>query len=296
MITTELKQRIIEAIIRDFANFGGSEAKHAISLGIDKSQYSRVVKRGETEKVLSNENWITIARKLDVKFANDTPWNLAETPVYQFINTQLEYCQTKSDSRMICDFSNIGKTFTARYYARTHKNAKYVDCSQVKTKQKLIRKIASEFGVGKNGKYADVYEDLVFYLKALPTPLIILDEAGDLQYDAFLEIKALYNATEKACGYFLMGADGLEEKIRRSMNNKKNGFQEMFTRFGSIYGKPVPPGDEGKKVLQLSALMIIKANAADGVDINKVLRGTLGEDGIPSLRRIYTELAKRETV
>jgi len=39
------------------------------------------------------------------------------------------------------------------------------------------------------------YEDLVFYLKTLPYPLIIFDEAGDLQYDAFLEIKALWNAT-----------------------------------------------------------------------------------------------------
>ena len=75
---------------------------------------------------------------------------------------------------------NIGKTFTARYYVQSHKNAVYIDCSQVKTKLKLVRKIAAEFGVDSKGKYSDVYEDLVYYLRSMETPLIILDEAGDL--------------------------------------------------------------------------------------------------------------------
>ena len=67
---------------------------------------------------------------------------------------------------------NIGKTFTARYYVQSHKNAVYIDCSQVKTKLKLVRKIAAEFGVDSKGKYSDVYEDLVYYLRSMDTPLI----------------------------------------------------------------------------------------------------------------------------
>lgn len=46
-------------------------------------------------------------------------------------------------------------------YVKQHKHAVYVDCSQVKTKLKLIRYIAKEFGVTSNGRYSDVYEDLV---------------------------------------------------------------------------------------------------------------------------------------
>ena len=63
-----------------------------------------------------------------------------------------------------------------------------MDCSQVKTKLKLIRYIAKEFGVTSNGRYSDVYEDLVAYLRTIDTPLVILDEAGDLQYEAFLAV------------------------------------------------------------------------------------------------------------
>ena len=64
-------------------------------------------------------------------------------------------------SAILCDMPNIGKTFTAKAYVKQHKHAVYVDCCQVKTKLKLIRYIAKEFGVTSNGRYSDVYEDLV---------------------------------------------------------------------------------------------------------------------------------------
>ena len=140
---------------------------------------------------------------------------------------------------------NIGKTFTARYYVAHHRNAAYIDCSQVKTKLKLIRKIASEFGVDSKGRYSDVYDDLVYYLRSIDTPLIILDEAGDLQYEAFLELKALWNATERCCAWYMMGADGLKEKMNRSIECKKVGYTEMLSRYGDRYSKVTP--DDGKE-------------------------------------------------
>ena len=291
MITTEFKQRIIAEMARARENFSGSDAKFATSLGINNAQYSRV-KGGETERVLSDANWITIARKLGVGLSTEAEWKTAQTPVFQFISAQLEMCQSESVSAMICDLSDIGKTFTARHYVKTHKNAILIDCSQVKTKRALIKEIAKSFGVGTTGKYAEVYEDLVFYLKTLPTPLIILDEAGDLQYDAFLEIKALWNATEMACGYYMMGAEGLQNKMTRAIENRKVGYTELFSRFGKRFGKAIPEGDGGKKVLQTTALMIIKANATESANVNRIYTSTLGQDSVPSLRRIYKELAK----
>ncbi len=89
-------------------------------------------------------------------------------------------------SAILCDIPNIGKTFTARYYVQNHKNAVYIDCSQVKTKLKLVRKIAAEFGVDAKGKYSDVYEDLTYYLRSIENPLgkafrqITVDELDEL--------------------------------------------------------------------------------------------------------------------
>jgi DNA transposition AAA+ family ATPase len=291
MITTELKNRILEALAKSREMFAGSDAKFSVSIGINNAQYSRI-KNGDTDKVLSEAQWISMARRLDVSLGNAPEWKTANTPVFQFITAQLEMCQERSLSALLCDLSDIGKTYTAQHYARTHKMAVYVDCSQVKSKQKLIRFIAKSFGVGSGGRYADVYEDLVFYLKTLPSPLIILDEAGDLDYTAFLELKALWNATEGAAGWYMMGADGLKEKMRRAIEGKKVGYTELFSRFGKRYGKVIPVAKEdSEKMLAASAAMIIKANEQQQ-DVNVILRKCMGDDNLPSLRRIYKELSK----
>lgn len=288
----KLKEKVLEAIAISRQNFVGSDAKFAVSLGISASQYSRI-KNGDIERVLSDANWITIARRLEVTLGNAPEWRTANTPVYQYIVAQLEVCQQESMSAMLCDLSDIGKTYAARSYCRTRKNAIYVDCSQVKSKQKLVRFIAKSFGLNNTGRYADVYDDLIFYVKTIQKPLIILDEAGDLSYEAFLEIKALWNATELACGYYMIGADGLKEKIQRAIDGKKVGYTEIFSRFGKRYGAVIPNGaEDASKVLSQSAEMIIKANNNSSESSKTILRRTFGDDRMPSLRRVYKELAK----
>jgi hypothetical protein len=156
-----------------------------------------------------------------------------------------------------------------------------------------VREVAKAFGVNNGGFYRDVYQDLVFYLKTLEKPLIILDEAGDMDYDSFLEIKALWNATEGMCGWYMMGADGLREKMERCLKYKKVGYAEIFSRFGRRYCRVFYDcTDVVAKKLKESAAMIIQANAREDTDVNKLLSKTVGDDGFPSLRRIYKELVK----
>jgi hypothetical protein len=98
-------------------------------------------------------------------------------------------------------------------------------------------------------------------VKAITTPLVILDEAGDLDYPAWLELKALWNATEDVCGWYMIGADGLEAKIKRFIGCRKVGYTEIFRRFGSRFQHIVPAGlEERKRFLDAQAAMIIKLN------------------------------------
>jgi DNA transposition AAA+ family ATPase len=290
MITTELKNRILTVMAERRSNFTGSDAKFSTSLGISSSQYNRI-KNGELERVLSDENWISIARKLEINLSNNREWKTARTPVFEFITTQLELCQKNGASLLFCDQADIGKTYTAKHFVKTHQNAVYVDCSQVKSRQKLIRFIAKEFGVGNTGKYADVYADLVFYLQSLPNPLVILDEAGDLDYTAFLELKAIWNATEHACGWYMMGADGLKEKIKRSIDFKKVGFTELFSRYGAMYQKVTPDSEiESNKFKKGNAALIAKVNADASMDVQKLVSKSDG-----SLRRLYQDINKQRS-
>lgn len=285
-LTNEIKQRIMEAIRANRDNYP-SDNKHAAALGISASVYN-ALKKGNIDRQVSDTNWICIARRLNVSLSEEMEWHAAETPTYIFISEQLATCQQGGMSAILCDMANIGKTFTARAYVKAHRNAIYVDCSQVKTKQRLIRFIAKEFGISTNGRYVDVYDDLVFYLKTLEHPLVILDEAGDLQYEAFLELKALWNATERCCAWYMMGADGLKEKINRSIECKKVGYTEMLSRYGDKYSKVTP--DDAKErdtFLKAQAAMVAKLNAPADTDIVKVVNRTGG-----SLRRVYTEIEK----
>ena len=285
-VTKEIKDRILAAIRDNRENYP-SDNKHAAALGISASVYNSL-KKGITDRLVSDTNWICLARRLNVSLQDEIEWKAAETPPFQFITEQLRTCQESGVSALLCDLANIGKTFTARAYVKTHRNAIYVDCSQVKNKSRLIRFIAKEFGVNNNGRYADVYDDLCFYLRTLEHPLIILDEAGDLQYDAFLELKALWNATERGCAWYMMGADGLRAKITRSIENEKIGYTEMFSRYGDKFSKVTPDdGKEREVFLKAQAAMVVKVNAPERNDIMQIVNRTGG-----SLRRVYTEIEK----
>lgn len=299
MIAKEVRQKIVAAMAEARPMFGGSDAKFAKWLNISGSQYSRV-KNGDIDQVLSDTAWITIARQLEVNLGDAPEWKTARTPVFDFISTQLEMCQAEALSALLCDLSDIGKTWTAKVYAKTHKNVAYIDCSLAKGKTLLIRQIARAFGLDNTGKLGEVESNTIYYLKSLEKPLIILDEAGDLHYEAWLEIKALWNATEGACGWYMMGADGLKAKIQRSIDCKKVGYTEIFSRFGKRYGKVVAEGEEGREMMKATAAMIAKANVrrvagddkADAAEAARIVRKCMGDDGMPSLRRIYKELRK----
>ncbi len=290
MINPDLKHKIVAAVKENRKNYS-SDTKHAVVFGIDKGQYSRVFNGGEHESVLSDANWISIARKLNVQFHESAGWTTVKTETYQYIYTQLRACQTRSISSILCDIAGIGKTHTAKQYIKDNRNAVYIDCSQVKSKQKLIRKISQEFGVNHTGRYADVYEDLVFYIKQLENPLVILDEAGDLDYPAFLELKALWNATEYACGWYMMGADGLREKINRQKNLNKVGYTEIFDRYGNGFKKVSPEGKDAltefhkKQIAQVS-----KANKSN-LTVKKMYAKTKG-----SLRKVRIEIEKQRLI
>ena len=285
-LTNEIRERIRTAIVADRENYR-SDNRHSVALGISASVYN-AIKKGNYDRQVSEANWICIARRLGVVLKKEMAWVAAETPTFLFINEQLTLCQQSSISAILCDMPNIGKTFTARIYAQNHRHAVYVDCSQVKSKQKLIRHIAKEFGVGNNGRYSDVYADLVGYLRVIDTPLIILDEAGDLQYEAFLELKALWNATERCCAWYMMGADGLKQKIERAIEGKKVGYTEMLSRYGDTYSRVTPEdGKEREKFLKAQAMIVAKLNAPKGTDVRSLVNLSGG-----GLRRVYTEIEK----
>ncbi|MDX1350241.1 MAG: AAA family ATPase [Putridiphycobacter sp.] len=286
METTQ-KEQIRKAVLDARTNFGGSDSAFANVLGISPSIFSRL-KKGQTDKIVSDETWLDWAMTYNVDLAN-TNWKIVETRVYKEIRDNLMFCQMNGASMMLADENGIGKTVSAKYVTKQLKNAFYVDCSQAHDKRSLMRLLCQTVGLGSKGNFNDLKTRFKFYINTLETPLIVLDEFGDIEYQAFLMIKELYNGTEGSCAWYAMGAQALKAKMRRGINNEKIGYAELFDRFSGEIVSVVPTGPSDKmRFYQELIRNVANANMADISKVEKVVKMCVSTAENRSIRYLKT--------
>ena len=278
MITKAIKLKIIEKL-QEREQIVGNRLKVCSAYDLRPDILSRLL-GGETEKVLSQQRWLRLARMLNVSLENEIEIITARTETFNKIWAQLDFIKKYSVSGMLCDRADIGKTHTAKAYARENKNVVYVDCAQTKTVHAFIRTIAKGFGLEHTGLLKYVKGDLYDYVRTLEKPLVILDEFGDLPTSVYLEFKALWNATDHYCGFYAMGAGGLKAKIERLIAKKAVGFEEIFSRLGNKFQRITPMDAEGFEDFQTKQM--IQIGKANGI---KDVQGMIARSNM-SLRRI----------
>jgi hypothetical protein len=237
-ITIELREQIAQAILAGRENFEGNDGAYSRRLGINNAVFNRI-KNGEREGLLAAAKWLNIARELDVKIGV-RKWNAVRTEVYEEIEEEILFCKNNSKSRMLIDDCGLGKSYVARHLSRTLQNCFYIDGSQCKSEHELIRAIGRAIGVGDAGKLSEIRANTKYYLKSLTKPVVIIDEAGDLTYSAFMLLKEYWNATEFACGWVMLSADGLRKKMETRIKCQVVGYAEMFSRFSEKYRRITP--------------------------------------------------------
>lgn len=285
-LTGDFKEKVVAALLNVRQNYEGSDSAFAKKWGINPSVFNRI-KNGEREGLLKESQWLNMGRDLSVSL-NDRKWNVARTAVFNQIEEEVTFCKRYAKSMIFVDDCEIGKTFTCQYLSKTLKNCFYVDASQSKTKQLFVRNIAKCIGLDDTGRYATVKANIKYYLKTLQEPIVIIDEPGDLDYNAFLEIKELWNGTEGACAWYLIGADGLAEKMEKGINHRKVGYREIFSRFSGKYSSIVPPDRKEKMVFYRQLISdVLSVNMDDKSGMEPIIRRCLSNEGgsISGLRR-----------
>ncbi|PSL06570.1 ATP-binding protein [Cecembia rubra] len=291
-LTPEFRLKVVEILKEVRTRYGGSDSAFAKQWGINGSIWSRM-KNGETEGVLKDAQWLNIGRELNVVM-NQRKWNMARTEVFDAIKSDVEFCQSNAKGMLLVDDCAIGKTFTAKYLSKTMHNCFYIDASQCKTKNLFIRAMAKAIGLDQNGRIADIKANIKYYLRMLENPVLIIDEAGDLEYTAFLELKEFWNATEGVCGWYLMGADGLKAKMERGISWKKVGYRELLSRYSDKYMKIVP-SDRNERMSFYKKMIhdVLAVNIKDKNKLNSLVNKCLATDAngdIGGLRRAETLL------
>lgn len=286
-LTNEFKLQIIDALHERRKLYEGSNASFAKTFGISAAVYSRMT-NGEHMGLLRTTQWIMMAHELGLTIEN-RKWVTARTDVTTAIEEDVLFCKAHAKSMMFVDDCEIGKTHTCKVLSRTIKNCFYVDASQAKTKQAFIRLLAKTVGGESKGRYIEVKETLKFYLKSLSKPVVIIDEAGDLEYEAFLELKELWNSTENYCGWYITGADGLRKKIENGITAKKVGFAEIFSRFSGKFSTIVPTGRQDRIDFYRKLITdVLNANNCPADLLNTIVNKCLANDSnghIGGLRR-----------
>lgn len=232
-LTKEYREDVQEALLLGRNNYSGSDAAYAKKFDISASVFSRI-KKGETENILSDGKWLFIGSEFNVGF-NDKNWNIARTDVYNEIESNLKFCKEFNKSMILVDVCGIGKTACTKNIISNLEDAFYLDCSQAKNKISFTRALAKAIGLDDKGRYVDVKNTIKYYLKLLHNPIIAIDDAGDLEYPAFLDLKEYWNATENFCGWYMIGDDSLREKIDKGLNKKKVGYAAIFSRFSEEF-------------------------------------------------------------
>lgn len=287
IVTPEYKEEVYEAMMAQRRNFDGSNGQFAKIHGLSASTFTKI-HLGEREGVLSPIKWILLGQDFGISLEN-RKWNTAKTEVFKIIEEDILFCKAYAKAKICVDDCGIGKTYSAKYIARTVKNCFYVDCSQAKTKTQFIRLMAKSVGIDFKGRYYDVKTSLKIHLKTMNKPLLIIDEAGDLEYQAFLELKEFWNATEGFVGWYMMGADGLRAKIERGINNRTVGYAEIFSRFSDKFTRIVPIDQRERSNFYKRLISdVLTANNCPSEQMNLIIKRCLINDNsgdIGGLRR-----------
>lgn len=284
-ISTEFRRKVSEAILQKRQRFSGSDSAFAKQLDIHPSIYNRI-KKGETEGVLSNDKWLMIGREENVTLKANN-WKIARTEVYNQIEDNLAFCKEFSKAMILVDQWGIGKTESAKHIIKTMEDAFYLDCSQAKTKQLFIRSLAKTVGLDNKGRYVDVKQSLKYYLNLLEKPLIVLDDAGDLEYPAFLELKELWNGTENQCGFYMIGDDSLQAKISKGLEKQKVGYGAIFSRFSDEFISLVPVDKKRKQDFMIKLVGdVAKVNTKAANQIPKLVKQCVSKE--KTLRHLKT--------
>ncbi len=243
-LTQEYKNKVFTAIIESRKLFDGSDEAYAKKLDFSNSVFNRI-KKGEREKLLSDSKLLKIGKILDVT-NQDTDIRIAKTDVYKKIEKDLHSVKDQSIALIFCDEVEIGKTFCVKDVSKKIPNVFYIDCSQCKTKLKLIRTMAKAVGIDSTGKYNEVKDLLKYAISAIEKPAFVLDDSGYLELSAFIEIIELWNYWEDTCGWYMIGDDTLKAKIKKAIKNNVVGFRAFLSRFNNSFLSIVPVKREKK--------------------------------------------------
>ena len=236
-MTNLQKSEIVSAIHKEKDRLG-SYAKVATKCSVSTATISQMV----------NENWDLIKPELWLKVANELGYDNSEWQIAETINVKKIFrtCDDAKNKKMflfISDKAGKGKSGPLRAYWEQNKdnNVFYIQCREW-AKREFMQELCTMLGIdyGKSPVTIDKLGMLViefFSKRSEKAPQLIIDEIDKLRDPALRWIIHLYNEREDKMSVVAAGSPHLEQRIKRGVKLKKQGYDEIDSRFGRNFLK-----------------------------------------------------------
>ncbi len=251
-MTEELKYQIVAGVI-DYAE------KQGISQN-EVAQMSKV-NAGYVSAMFNNKFTTDVAGKAspigDKWFYKIAEWAglvvrkqyWATLPTPQFKET-LHLCETSKKMQKVTTIINdsgLGKTYALDKFIREHPQHTYrVVASKEHRLPDILRELCEKIMITNGGSNANKIRHISMRIKELSRsgfkPIIIIDEAENLDMRALQLMKALYDGVVGYAGLVLIGTTQLTRSLAKLKNKDRQGMPQLYRRIkaGIRHINPVP--------------------------------------------------------
>ncbi|MGN6566763.1 MAG: AAA family ATPase [Flavipsychrobacter sp.] len=249
-MTPEQKEQIREALTRYTAKFSTQLAASRSLQGVSPTMISQV--KNNKWQVVTERMWQHIARQVGFYCGNE--WQQADTGCYLLLRILFGDAQRYAMAYGVAIQTGLGKTFTAKHYARENTHAHYIGCEAYMNRKNFISKLLQTLG-GKPGGTADqMMDEIISRLENQEEPVLIIDDAHKLKDRVLHFAITLYKRLINHCGIVILGNDELRTRVVEGARMNKELYSEVYNTIGRRF---VTLGQAGPRDVEL----ICRANA-----------------------------------
>lgn len=259
-MTPEQKEQIREALTRYTTKFPTQLAASQTLQGISPTIISQV--KNNKWKVVTERMWQHIARQVGFYCANE--WQQAETGCYLLLRILFGDAQRYAMAYGVAINTGLGKTFTAKHYARENAYAHYIQCNEYLNRKDFISKLLQTLGAKPTGTADNMMDEIICKLEEQEEPLLIIDDAHMLKDRVLHFAITLYKRLINHCGVVILGNDELRNRVVEGARMNKELYAEIYNTIGRRF---VTLGQAGPRDVEL----ICRANAiTDNATISEI--------------------------
>lgn len=184
-------------------------------------------------------------------------WQHQNTPQFKEIIYMLESCKKQGTTAMIIGSTGIGKTYAIDKFCNQNQKHTYrITISSLYKLVDIVNELTEKIGIDapqintmqvKSFKYRmdKIVAELIAINENGGFPIIIFDEAENMEMAVLKMLKALYDALKDHCAIVLIGTEQLDNKMLNLTKRNRDGIPQLYRRFkaGRRELKKIKPAD-----------------------------------------------------